>query len=157
MYTEHNNNNIYVQKLCPTCSKVTQLSASYTGINGGPYIITDGSPHPVLADLHTTSIWCCSTNQPDVTSTASCRRDLAGELIIFIPGLFLRVRFSKPSDGSRFPSMLQSYVLSSNLTSGIYLSIVFLLYFFKLFTKCEVVAVCISHLRGMHLTPASSP
>ena len=105
-------------------------------------------PHDLYLVLFHQPAWCHQY----------CKlQERLGELIIFIPGLFLRVRFSKPSDGSRFPSMLQSYVLSSNLTSGIYLSIVFLLYFFKLFTKYEVVAVCIIHLRVMHLTPASSP
>ena len=58
-----------------TCSKVTQLSASHIGISGGPEVITDSSPYTVQTHLHTTSVWCCPTNQPDVTSTASCRRE----------------------------------------------------------------------------------
>ena len=63
------------RKLCLTCSRVTQLSASHIGINSGPEVITDGSPHIAQADLYTTSVWCCPTNQPDVTSPASYRRE----------------------------------------------------------------------------------
>ena len=59
-----------------TCSKVTQLSASNIGISNGPKIITDGSPHIVQTDLHTTSVWCCPTNQRDVTSITSWRREI---------------------------------------------------------------------------------
>ena len=54
-----------------TCSKVTQLSTSHIGISGGPEVITDSSPYTVQTHLHTTSVWCCPTNQPDVTNTAS--------------------------------------------------------------------------------------
>ena len=59
-----------------TCPGVTQLSTDHIGINSGPEVITDSSPHIVQADLHTTSVWCCPTNQPDITSTTSCRREI---------------------------------------------------------------------------------
>ena len=58
-----------------TCSRITQLSASHIGISNGPGVITDGAPHIVQAHLHTTSVWCCPPNQPDITSTASFRRE----------------------------------------------------------------------------------
>ena len=58
-----------------TCSKVAQLSASHIGINSGPEVITDSTPHTIEAHLHTTSVWCWPTHQPDVTSTTSYNRE----------------------------------------------------------------------------------
>ena len=58
-----------------TCSKIAQLSASHIGISSWPEVITDSPPHTVQTDLHTTSVWCCPTYQPNVASTASCERE----------------------------------------------------------------------------------
>ena len=55
-----------------TKSWVTKLSASHTSICCVPWIITDGSPLPVVADFRSTLILISSSNKTKFTISSAC-------------------------------------------------------------------------------------
>ena len=55
-----------------TVSREAQLSADHSCIDTTPEIMTNSSPHSIVAQLYTALIGIGPTNQPEVSSSAGC-------------------------------------------------------------------------------------
>ena len=55
----------------PTNSRVTKLSAGHRSVICTPRVITDCSPLPIVADLHSALVLICPSNKTDITISSA--------------------------------------------------------------------------------------